>query len=341
MSSGLILTVDSTLGAASIGFFVSSVIFGLVTSQVYTYFRRYPSDKPGYKILVAALWSLELVDQAFIGYTVYFYVVINFRNPLVLITGKVVWTLISQVVVASVVGCIVKICFAMRVWRFSNRNIYITGALLSIILTSFGFGIVYCVEGFLLANLLEADKVKTYATLALATGVAADILTAASLCFFLRRLRTGHKNSDTLINNLTIYAINTGALTSVVSVSTVILYNIYPDAFYFMATYFVLSKLYSVSFFCTLNTRKIRRGGRGTDRQNSDTSKSGGRSQSLLVVSHHRRTADLQSQTKSIEIGVAQEVTVSSDHIQQAFPTFPYPPPQNAAGVPQQNWPSN
>jgi hypothetical protein len=32
---------------------VSSVIFGLVTSQVYTYFRRYPSDKPGYKILVS------------------------------------------------------------------------------------------------------------------------------------------------------------------------------------------------------------------------------------------------------------------------------------------------
>jgi hypothetical protein len=57
-------------------------------------------------------------------------------------------------------------------------------------------------------------------------------------------------------------------------------------------------EVYSVSFFCTLNTRKIRRGGRGTDRQNSDTSKSGGRSQSLLMVSHHRRTVDLQSQTK-------------------------------------------
>lgn len=109
MSSGLKLTVDSTLGAASVGFFISSVVFGVLTSQAFTYFRRYPLDKPAYKVLVSRIelcstleliltvWrlplfgehelsihlcfslpdlrGLELVDQIFVGYAVYVYVV--------------------------------------------------------------------------------------------------------------------------------------------------------------------------------------------------------------------------------------------------------------------------
>jgi len=53
MSSGRQLAVHSTLGAVSVGFFASSVVFGVLTWQVFTYFRRYPSDKPAYKVLVS------------------------------------------------------------------------------------------------------------------------------------------------------------------------------------------------------------------------------------------------------------------------------------------------
>lgn len=53
MSSGPKLAFDSTLGAASVGFFASAILFGVLTTQVFTYFRRYPSDKPGYKALVS------------------------------------------------------------------------------------------------------------------------------------------------------------------------------------------------------------------------------------------------------------------------------------------------
>ncbi len=69
-----------------------------------------------------------------------------------------------------------------------------------------------------------------YGTAALATGVFTDVVTASALCYFLHKMRTGHKTydkqassetnsadlhtrSDGLINTLTIYAVNTGALT--------------------------------------------------------------------------------------------------------------------------------
>lgn len=101
--------VDDTLGAASIGFAFSCVAFGILTAQVYTYFRRYPSDRPVYHVLVSLYCLaqycflnnprhrsqrygmggsavsrtclmniprlLEVVDQAFIGHAVYFYTI--------------------------------------------------------------------------------------------------------------------------------------------------------------------------------------------------------------------------------------------------------------------------
>ncbi|KAF8238075.1 hypothetical protein L208DRAFT_1355580 [Tricholoma matsutake] len=312
MSSGLKLTVDSTLGAASVGFFISSVVFGVLTSQAFTYFRRYPLDKPAYKVLVAALWGLELVDQIFVGYAVYVYVVTNFQNPLFLIVEKIVWPLVTQVGVGALIGCVVRVCFAMRVWRFSNRNIVVTGSLLIIILVSFGKSLEVFLSPITMNVLI---LLQTFATLALSTGVAADTFTAVALCFYLRRLRTGHKKSDSLVNSLTIYAVNTGALTSLFSTMVMVLYNRFPNAFYFMGTYFVLSQLYALSFFCTLNTRKAHRG-KGTDRETSDNSNK--RSGSHFVLSHHRRTVNSLSHAKSIEIGVAQDVTVTSDVLTEA-----------------------
>jgi hypothetical protein len=68
------------------------------------------------------------------------------------------------------------------------------------------------------------------ANTALSLGVVTDVFTAASLSFFLHRMRTGYKRyafrpllmssrssnsdrSDTLINRLIMYSVNTGALT--------------------------------------------------------------------------------------------------------------------------------
>jgi len=116
---------------------------------------------------------------------------------------------------------------------------------------------VYAVEAFRLPELVLISKLRTIGTIALSFGVAADTIIAAALCFFLRRLRTGFESSDSLVHSLSIYAINTGALTSATSITTLVVYNAYPNTFHCMASYFVLGKLYAISFLATLNTRKI------------------------------------------------------------------------------------
>lgn len=307
------IRVDSTLGAALIGFGVSCAIIGALCVQAFSYFRRYPSDLPAYKLLVAAIWVLEMVDQAFIGHCVYYYTISNYMSPQVMLFGDVIWTLILQLVLGALVGTIVKTCFAMRVWRFSGHNLPITCLILFLTYGQLGLAIAYAVRAFQLNKLLYISNLRTLASLSLGAGALTDIIIALSLSLFLRRLRTGYKSSDSVVNRLTVYAINTGVLTSTISITTLVLYDLYPTNFLFMAFYFVLSKLYAVSFMCTLNTRHIVRG-RGTDREIGTASPTAHLFGNAFYMVHPQTLrSQTQTQKTQLTIGIHQEVSVMSD----------------------------
>jgi len=257
-------TISNTIGAVVIGWGISSLFFGMLCIQVWTYYQRYPNDNYSYKVLVFALWALEALHQAFIGHIAWFYVVQNFGNFLVFLEPPV-WTLSAQTLVSSLVGTIVKICFGMRVWKFSRGNYLVTGLIISMALAQFATAIVYTHKAFHL-HVDQADQIKTIGSAALSLGVVTDVFTAASLSYFLHQMRTGLKRSDTLINRLIIYSVNTGALTSVFSAAVLVSYNLMPSNIIYIALYFILSKLFANSCVGTLNTRRFVRG-RGTDHE--------------------------------------------------------------------------
>ncbi|KAI0826901.1 hypothetical protein BC628DRAFT_1418951 [Trametes gibbosa] len=254
---------DSTFGAAFAGFAASTICLGVLSTQAYTYFRRYPLDKPFYKGLVVGLWLIEVADQALIAHAMYSYLVSYWGDASILI-ARPIWSLILQITFGVVTGTIVKLNFAMRVWRFSNQNVAVTSLIVLLTLAELAVASVYTVKGFQLESLALLADVKTIGTLSLGLGMATDVVIAAALCYFLRNLRTGHRQDDSVVNSLILYAISTGGLTSVISLTTLILYNFMPDNFIFMGLYFVLSKIYANSFLAALNTRRISRG-RGTD----------------------------------------------------------------------------
>ena len=71
----------------------------------------------------------------------------------------------------------------------------------------------YCVRAFQLRKVEYSKRLQVIATLSLGSGVITDITIALALCYFLRKLKTGFRKSDSLVNMLSIYAINTGVLT--------------------------------------------------------------------------------------------------------------------------------
>ncbi|KZT11962.1 uncharacterized protein LAESUDRAFT_160431 [Laetiporus sulphureus 93-53] len=303
------LDKNATFGAALIGFGASCILLGVLSTQMYTYFRRYPQDRLFYKCLVAALWILEAVDQAFIAYAVYFYLVTNW-GVLEVLLDHVHWSLILQVTLGATAGAIVKACFAMRVWRFSNCNAGITAVILLLVFAQLAMACVYTVKGFQIANLLVLSKLKVIGSISLGLGVATDMVTAVALCYFLRTLRTGYSRDDSLVNSLTLYAVNTGVLTSAISLTTLILYDIMPQNFIFMGFYFALSKLYANSFLATLNTRRVLRG-RGTDGEDVTMP-------TFLMVGKATKNAterdvEATSQGTALEVDVHREVQVVRD----------------------------
>ncbi|KAK1231044.1 hypothetical protein PQX77_005851 [Marasmius sp. AFHP31] len=257
------VTIDNTLGAVLVGFAVACCIYGILFSQIFSYFVNYPSDRTVYKFLVILILIMETADQAFIGHIIYYYGITNFTNPRVLLRAEVTWSFILQQTVGAFVGFVVKFAFALRVWRFSERNWFITGLVMILV---HGLSLAFTIKAFQLPSVFDVVHLRVLGTVALGVGVLTDIIIAAALCYYLNRLRTGYRQSDSLVNSLVRYAINTGAVTGAVSSTTVILYNLMPTNLVFIATYFVLSKLYAISFMATLNTRRVVRG-KGTDRQ--------------------------------------------------------------------------
>ncbi|KAJ2913366.1 hypothetical protein MD484_g7046, partial [Candolleomyces efflorescens] len=204
----------------------------------------------------------------------------------------------------------------------SKKNVWITGIIVFLIFAQAGLAIAYCVRAFQLRKVEYSKRLQVIATLSLGSGVITDITIALALCYFLRKLKTGFRKSDSLVNMLSIYAINTGVLTSALSATVVILYNVYPSAMYFMGSYFVLANVYGISFICTLNTRRVVRG-KGTDQSGSsgNTSENGPRNAIFMITNpsiggHRSNGAPYTGHTTSkggVEIGVRQEVTIITD----------------------------
>lgn len=313
------LAVDNTLGAALIGFSLSMFAFGILSAQVYTYFQRYPLDKAPYKFLVAALWTLEGSHVALTGHFLYTCAISNWGNPLILL-GPPLWSVVVQVPMGAFIGFIVKSCFALRVWRFSGHNIWITGLIFIATLTQLGSSIWYTVVGFRLTSFIKIGSLFNIATISLALGAFTDILTALTLSWYLGKLKTGYQRSDSLVNRLIVYAINTGVLTSTCSAACLVCYDLMPKTYVFIACYFVLSKLYANSLMATLNTRTIMRG-RGTDRdiETVPTFVMMGNNTELprLPYAHQdlEFVEDLKSEPKrpTLQVGVHKEVSFRAD----------------------------
>ncbi|KAF8490830.1 hypothetical protein F5888DRAFT_1807870 [Russula emetica] len=292
----VIPTISNTIGAVIVGWGVSSLYVPVSRDRVlYSYlvyaeassyfiqdsgpFTMVRASSPASATTRCLTWIriLEALHQAFVGHIAWYYIVDNAGSLLVLLNPPI-WTLSAQILLGvsdpNVLGFVsgnVRVDPALLEevpqsdLLVSRGNLLVTGLILGMALAQFVMAVLFTIRSFHL-RVGQADEIKTLATTALSLGVATDILTAASLSYFLHKMRTGYKRSDTLINRLIIYSVNTGTLTSIFSGAVLVTYNMMPDNLIFIALYFILSKLYANSCLATLNMRRFVHG-RGTDRE--------------------------------------------------------------------------
>ncbi|KAJ3526363.1 hypothetical protein NMY22_g10198 [Coprinellus aureogranulatus] len=330
-----VFVLDNTLGAAFVGMVAAATLHGVSCVQA-LYYYTHQTDKWPIKTLVAAVMLFDTVHQALITHTVYTYVVTNWGNPNIL--GALTWSIVvrahpyqSQSLSVSSTSSKIAPCFATpdrsliqridgasrpelldHACMEANKNIILTGLASLLVVAEFVCIVVFTGIAMTYQTFLELAQLETLSRVVNALAAAGDVLIAACLCVMLHRSRTGFTRSDTMINKLIMFAVNTGVLTSVCAICSLIAITVAGDTFIYIAFFFCIGRLYTNSLLATLNARKMIRGAADPIHTTSDFS------YSLREMPKNGTVGSLPSkknthQNISIKIDTTQEFATDRD----------------------------
>ncbi|KAF9065260.1 hypothetical protein BDP27DRAFT_64902 [Rhodocollybia butyracea] len=207
------------------------------------------------RVFVLFIIVLDFSHQGLICHTLYVYVITGYDKPDELKT--VVWSLLVEVLVNGLIAFSVQSFLSWRIWRLSNSNIWLTAFVMTLVFSELG-----CITAY---ALIALTRIRTFVELAVhlkglsiavnVLAAAGDVLIASSLAYLLQTSKTGFRNSDTMINKLTLFAVNTGALTSICAMASLVSILVFPATFVYISFFFCMGRLYTNSLLATLNAR--------------------------------------------------------------------------------------
>jgi len=142
----------------------------------------------------------------------------------------------------------------------SHKNFILTGSILLLVLANSGCGIAWVIVSIQIKTYEDLLKISPLTISINALSATADVIIAATLVIMLNRSRTGFSKSDTMINKLILFVVNTGLLTSCCAIASLISLVASPRTLIYASFYFCIGRLYSNSLLATLNARRILRG---------------------------------------------------------------------------------
>ncbi|GJE96405.1 hypothetical protein PsYK624_126020 [Phanerochaete sordida] len=243
-----------TYGALLVGGLIALFLSGIVATQVFYYRQSYMDDRWRNKAMVAVVWLLDLLHSSFVIASVFRYLVDGISNPNVI--RRIAWQVSVTISITGFLTFIIHLFFAHRVWTLSKHNkpLTITIVLLAFLRMLSAFGAVIQMHRFP-TWVAYRDHASWSFTTGLAISAAVDFLIAVSLCYFLQRRRTGFQGMDEIINSIIRYTVESGSLTTCLTVASFVCWLTMPSNFVFLALHFCITKTYANSFLATLNAR--------------------------------------------------------------------------------------
>ncbi|KLO15927.1 hypothetical protein SCHPADRAFT_242920 [Schizopora paradoxa] len=251
--------LDNTMGVLYLSAVLSMALWGAAGVQMYYYFNTYPKDHWWMKTLVSLVYASDTVSQALMIQVAYVYLITNYANPLFL--AKLVSTLLPIMLMTAVLSLGVQSFFIMRIWRLSKKNIWVTGFVLACTLAQFFSNVVFYGVAHGYTEFAQLVPKTNFMHVINSLMAASDAIIAIVLSFYLHTSRSGFKRTDTIINRLIMFTVNTGVLTGICAVLTLITNIAFPNTFIYMIFYIIVARVYTNSLLATLNSRdSVRRG---------------------------------------------------------------------------------
>ncbi|KAJ3556162.1 hypothetical protein NM688_g2179 [Phlebia brevispora] len=266
-----------TIGLGYFGVGLSSILYGITCCQTFIYYRsrKAESDHWFLKFLVLALWILDSTHEALILYTYYYYLVLQFANPLAIFVDT--WAVPTSILINVFIGITVHIFLVRRIWKFS-KNIWITGFCGLWVVAALGIDLVLPLkEYFIPSVVLEEIELQSSGVAALSVAFTGDAFIAIVITYYLYQRRTGTERhvfslvattklmldpsfrADNVISRLIALTISTGTLTTCFELASLISFAMSPHSLFDLFFNMLLGKLYTNSFLTILNTREFAR----------------------------------------------------------------------------------
>jgi len=251
--------VGLTMGATLLGSLFSLFLSGVVTMQAIMYYRTFPHDHLRFKLLVGIIWSLDILHSCLVCGADWFYLVHNFGNfdaP-----DSIPWEVSITIAITALLTLIVHGFFAHRIFTLSKRNYFVTVPIVVLAVCRLGAAMVTTSESIRLKNYVTfAAKFNWAFTMGLTLAASVDVLVTCALGYYLHRSRTGFASMDGIINSITLYTIENGALTCLAAIASLTCWLTLHHTLVWLGFHFAISKLYANAFLATLNARKVLRG---------------------------------------------------------------------------------
>ncbi|KAK7020352.1 hypothetical protein R3P38DRAFT_1203027 [Favolaschia claudopus] len=250
----------ANIGAIQIASPVSFLLFGILTSQTYTYFTRFPTDFRAIKFLVAFLWINEATHAGCIAHALYTYTILDYGSP-ELLSAATPDSLYASLLIGIFIVVCVQGFFQFRIHALYNKPyLPIVSGMMSI--GSLTAGLVLFIHTVPAASRKlslqnEIDKeFKDFFTLFWAVTTTNDLtITAVLLFFFIKRRSDVHHRTKPLVDKLIAATIETGFMTCVVATAGFGCFITDVADFKWVALGVIHPHLYSISVVTSLNSR--------------------------------------------------------------------------------------
>ncbi|KAI0809038.1 hypothetical protein BC629DRAFT_1437276 [Irpex lacteus] len=239
------------LGPGLLGVFLNILLYGIMITQCFFYYSRYPDDRRWIKALVALLLIIDTVNSMFDIWWVYDALILKFGDFEALESAS--WLFCTDPAIVGVIATIVQLFFAWRVYVLTNNRYTVSVILVTALASIFG-GLGTSIAIHLIPKWAEFHKFQAVVIVWLICAAICDILITASLTWHLRRHKTGFSGTDDLLNRIIRLTVQNGLITAVWASADLIAYLASTSGLHLLFN-IVLAKLYTNSLMSSLNSR--------------------------------------------------------------------------------------
>ncbi|KAI0351377.1 hypothetical protein OH77DRAFT_950707 [Trametes cingulata] len=259
-------TQRMNLGSILIGGFIQAIFYGNLFSLTWRYYTRDRRADPWwFNAAVGLAWLLCTLSVAITIQGLWFFIFQSFTTSRALAP----WTIDFYLFVNSMIATVVRLLYIYRLAKLCRTLTYFRRRALSTVVLL--FTAVLCMVELagsidISVRLLRSQAatrgdvgshLKPVFYLIFATGLSADIILTILMCFWLYSARTGIQRTDSVINTMIVYSIQTGLFPSIVETGGMIAFIVAPQSQTFLAFYIQIGVLYLSSLLTSLNTRRL------------------------------------------------------------------------------------